>query len=273
MKYLKFFGRSRGFKSFMKHSFVFVLVPTTFILSGCVATQQDMLQMQSQMDDLNSSLANMQKNQADLAIKMEDLSQNLNAFSENMDDVSDQISSFNRNLRQMDSSIGNKVNNLEQKIQKQRDEVNSDLLPAKIYNDAYSSMSNKNYDSAVYGFKKYISKFPEGELTKGAYYNLGESLYAKKKWKDAAISYANLLDKYPQYFRVPSARIKYALSILKLPENKKDEALRYLKSVIKDYPKSKEAKLAKKHISKLNKKPKKKKASPKKTSPKKKSAK
>ncbi len=250
----------------------FILIPTAFILSGCVATQHDMLQMQSQMDDLNSSLANMQKNQADLAIKMEDLSQNLNAFSEKMDDVSQQITSFNRNLQVMDSNIGNKVSKLGKNIQKQQDEVKQDFLPAKIYNDAYSSMSNKNYDSAVYGFKKYISKFPKGELVKGAYYNLGESLYAKKKWKDAAISYANLLDKYPEYFRVPSARIKYALSLLKLPENKKDEALRYLKSVIKDYPNSAEAKLAKKHISKLNKKAKKPKKSKKKASSKKKTS-
>ena len=215
----------------------------------------------------------MQKNQADLAIKMEDLSQNLNAFSEKMDDVSGQISSFNRDLKIMDSNIGSKVTKLDRRIEKQQDKVNSDLLPAKIYNDAYSSMSNKNYDSAVAGFKKYISKFPDNELAKGAYYNLGESLYAKKKWKDAAISYANLLDKYPEYFRVPSARIKYALSILKLPENKKDEALRYLKSVIKDYPDSKEAKLAKKHISELNKKAKKLKKSKKTTSKKKKTTK
>lgn len=242
----------------MNYLKLFVLIPTAFILSGCVATQQDMLQMQSQMDDLNSSLANMQKNQADLAIKMDDLSQNLNVFSEKMDDVSLQINSFNRNLRAMDSNIVSKVSKLGKNIERQREEVNKNLLPAKIYNDAYSSMINKNYDSAVYGFKKYISKFPEGELAKGAYYNLGESLYAKKKWKDAAISYANLLDKYPKYFRVPSARIKYALSILKLPENKRDEALRYLKSVIKDYPDSAEAKLAKKHISELTKKAKKK---------------
>ncbi|MCG2726533.1 MAG: tetratricopeptide repeat protein [Elusimicrobia bacterium] len=239
----------------MNHLKVFVLIPTAFILSGCVATQHDMLQMQSQMDDLNSSLANMQKNQADLAIKMDDLSQNLNSFSENMDDVSKQISAFNDNLRLMDSNIGSKVSKLGQNIQKQQDEVKSDLLPTKIYNDAYSSMLNKNYDSAVYGFKKYISKFPDDELVKGAYYNLGESLYAKKEWKEAAISYANLLDKYPEYFRVPSARIKYALAILKLPENKKEEALKYLESVVKDYPNSKEATLAKKHISELNKKP------------------
>ncbi len=254
----------------MSYLKTFILLPTVFILSGCVATQHDMLQMQSQMDDLNSSLSNMQKNQADLAIKMEDLSQNLNTFSEKMEDVSTQISSFNRNLKIMDSNIGNKVSKLDRKIEKQQDEVNSDLLPTKIYNDAYSSMSNKNYDSAVYGFKKYISKFPEGELAKGAYYNMGESLYAKRKWKDAAISYANLLDKYPEYFRVPSARIKYALSILKLPENKKDEALRYLKSVVKDYPNSAEAKLAKKHIAELNKKTKKPKKTKKKTSSKKK---
>lgn len=243
---------------------IFILIPAAFILSGCVATQRDMLQMQSQMDDLNSSLANMQKNQADLAVKMDNLSQNLNVFSENLNDVSNQMADFNRSLAQMDSNIGNKVSTLGRDIKKQQEDVRSDFLPAKIYSDAYSSMTNKNHDSAAYGFKKYISKFPDGELTEGAYYNLGEVLYAKKEWKGAATSYANLLDKFPESFRVPSARLKYALAILNLPENKKKEALKYLKSIIKDYPKSKEAKTAKKHISKLTKKPKKSKSSSKK---------
>ena len=50
---------------------------------------------------------------------------------------------------------------------------------------------------------------------------------------------------------MPAARLKYAMALLKLPEDKKGEALKYLQSVIKDFPQSQEAKTAKDYITKL----------------------
>jgi len=42
------------------------------------------------------------------------------------------------------------------------------------------------------------------------------------------------------------------MALLKLPGNKKDEALRYLHSVVKDFPQSQEAKTARDQIAKLS---------------------
>lgn len=222
-------------------------------LSGCVATQQDMLQMQSQMDDLNTNLSTMQKNQADLAIKMDDLTRNLVAFSEELEEVSKKMDGFNAGLTRVNSDISSKVSNLSEKMEKQQKEVAMELLPDKIYAGAYSRMANGNYDEAVLGFAKYIKKFPKGELLEGAYYNLARSYYSGKRWKEAAIAYAAFLDKFAGSFRVPSARLHYALALLKLPENKKDEAEKYLKSVIKDYPRSPEAETAGEKLKGINK--------------------
>src|SRR3989338_9859532 len=87
-----------------------LLVPACLLASGCVATQQDMLQMQSQMDDLNTSLTNMQKNQAELAVRMEELSRSLNSSSESMKDFSGQMDRLGARLDEMDSSMGKRVN-------------------------------------------------------------------------------------------------------------------------------------------------------------------
>lgn len=221
------------------------------LASGCVATQQDMLQMQSQMDDLNTSLANMQRNQAELAVKMEDLSRSLSASSESMKDISSQMNRLSDNLNALDSSMDKRVSAIGQSIRKQQEQVRSELLPAKIYNDAYNAFLSNNFDGAAAGFKNYLSKFPDGEAAEGAYYYLGESLYLTSQWQDAALAYANVLEKFPKSGRVPAARLKYALALLRLPGNKKDEALKYLHSVVKDFPKSQEAKTAKDKIAEL----------------------
>ncbi|PIU17644.1 MAG: hypothetical protein COT18_12950 [Elusimicrobia bacterium CG08_land_8_20_14_0_20_59_10] len=229
-----------------------LLIPACLLASGCVATQQDMLQMQSQMDDLNNNLSTMQKNQAELAVKMDELSRNLNAFSENMKDISTQMGRLSDRLNGLDSSMNKRVNAIGRTIKKQQDEVNTTLLPAKLYNDAYNAYLNNNFDSAADGFKTYLEKFPEGELATPAYFYLGESLYVKERWQDAAVAYAHMLEKYPKSSRVPAARLKYAMTLLKLPGDKKSEALKYLRSVLQDFPKSPEAATAKDHIDRLS---------------------
>jgi tol-pal system protein YbgF len=236
----------------MTFSKTLLLIPVCLLASGCIATQQDMLQMQSQMDDLNTSLANMQKNQAELAVKMEDLSRNLNASSESMKDFSTQVNRLSSRLEEMDSSMNKRVSAIGQTIRKQQQEVETALLPAKMYNDAYNAFLNNNFDGAATGFKAYLSKYPEGETSEGAYFYLGESLYLKERWQDSALAYATVLEKFPKSQRVPAARLKYAMALLKLPGDKNDEALRYLHSVVKDFPQSQEAKTAKDQIAKLS---------------------
>ncbi|OIO03757.1 MAG: hypothetical protein COX65_05695 [Elusimicrobia bacterium CG_4_10_14_0_2_um_filter_56_8] len=230
---------------------ILLLVPVCLLASGCVATQQDMLQMQSQMDDLNTSLTNMQKNQAELAVKMEDLSRNLNASSESMKDISGNMNRLTMRLDEIDNSMNKRVNAIGKTIRKQQEEVETSLLPAKLYNDAYNAFLNNNFDGAANGFKSYLARFPGGEMSEGAYFYLGESLYFKERWQEAALAYANVLEKFPKSERVPASRLKYAMALLKLPEDKKDEALSYLRSVVKDFPKSQEAKTAKDYISRL----------------------
>ncbi|MEK7721152.1 MAG: tol-pal system protein, partial [Elusimicrobiota bacterium] len=63
--------------------------------------------------------------------------------------------------------------------------------------------------------------------------------------------YANVLEKFPRSARVPAARLKYAMALLKLPGDKKAEALKYLQSVVKDFPQLQEAKTARDYIDRL----------------------
>ena len=220
-------------------------------LWGCVATQQDMLQMQSQMDDLNTSINNMQKNQADLALKIDALSNNLNIFSENLRDITTQMDRLSGHLDELDTMMNKRVNAIGASIKKQQDDVESALLPGKLYNDSYNAFLTNKFDDATSGFKTYLAKFPSGDMAESAYYYLGESLYLKEKWQEAALSYATILDKFPQSPRIPSARLKYALSLLKFPEDKKAEALKYLESIVRDYPASQESDTAKAYIGRL----------------------
>ncbi len=131
------------------------------------------------------------------------------------------------------------------------------ILPSKIYHESYVNLVKKKYDLASEGFALYLEKYPRGELVENAYYNLGQAQGSRRKWKEASIAYANILEKFPKSGQTPAVRLNYALAILELPGSHKKEAMRYLQSILKDYPKSPQVKPAKKHLRRLKPKPKK----------------
>jgi len=235
------------------------LFPTLIAISllcGCMATQQDVLQIQSQMDDLSSSISSLRKNQADLALKIDGLSRQLNSSSVMMTEIGDRMSmlsaklteidsSFSTQLTAIDSTVNKKVNamdqNIREQIKKQQEQVDSQLLPSRIYNDAHTALANKNYDGAAAGFREYIKDYPQTDLSESAYFYLGEALFSMKNWEEAAQAYASVIADFPRSMRTAAARLKYAEALLSLPQPKEKEALAYLKSVIKEFPASSEA--------------------------------
>ncbi len=215
-------------------------------LAGCMATQNDMLLLQSQIDDLNANLSTMQKNQADLALKIDNLNASLNASSENMKDLSSDIGKLSAKIDEYGSLTDKKINYIGQTVKKQQEDVEKTILPAKLYSSAVAAYSSSNKDEALKLFAEYLAKYPGYENADNAYYYSGEILFEKKNYEEAAIFYAKILEKYPNYLKTPSVRLKYAQSLLALKnDEKKKEALRYLKSILKDFPTGAEAKIAK----------------------------
>jgi len=210
-----------------------------------------MLQLESQMDELNSSITNMQKNQADLAVKMDMLSVNLATFNENLKDFGNQVSRLSSKIDDVEVAMGQKVSALGQTIKKEQEEVAATLLPSKMYQDAYLNLTKKNYEMAAEGFRLYLEKFPKGEMTESAYYNLGEAYAGDSKWEDAALAYATVLDKFKNSPQTPAVRLRYAGAILNMPGNHKEEAERYLDSIIQDFPDSPQSKLAQNQLKEL----------------------
>jgi tol-pal system protein YbgF len=229
-----------------------IILPLLFLV-GCMATQNDMLLLQSQIDDLNANLSTLQKNQADLALKIDNLNASLNATSENMKDLSSDINKLSAKIDEYNLLTDKKINTIGQEVKKQQEETQKATMPSKLYSSAVSMYSAKDYDNAIKAFGEYINKYPNADNTDNAYFYSAEIFYEQKNYRESAIFYGKLLESYPNHLKTPVIRLKYALSLLNLKDkDKKDEALRYLKSIIKDFPNSNEAKTAKEILNKEN---------------------
>ncbi|MFA6004038.1 MAG: tetratricopeptide repeat protein [Elusimicrobiota bacterium] len=251
------------------------ILAAALALTGCVATQKDMLDLENQTDELKhqvtelrQTISSMQANQADLLVKLQSLHGDLATFGETMRQSQDGMSQLASKIDDLGATIGNKVaaigTNLattqakglaEQKatLDKQEEALANQLqqgTPTDLFHAAEVRLAKKSYDLAAKGFEDYLNRYPKGALADLAAYNLGESYFGLKKWELAGRQYGIYLEKYPKSNLVASARLMYALCLVNMRKNLA-EAKQYLESVIADFPASPEAKAAAGHLRKL----------------------
>jgi TolA-binding protein len=235
-------------------------------LSGCVATQKDVLDLSQQSDDLKSqigdlkkSLSAMQATQADLSVQFKQLHEDLSANSETvkasmgtMDHLSSKLDTMGAQLSGKVSQLGATLSaaqerNLESQqkvLEQQRSEIAAqgrETAATELLLTSEKRLQAHDYSLAASGLEDYLQKFPGGALTDVATYDLGLSYYGLKQWGKAGRQFAIVLEKYPKSGQTPGARLHYALCLLSLRKSR-DEAKAFLESIGADFPKSPEAK-------------------------------
>ena len=231
------------------------------LLSSCVATQKDMLDLSQQSDDMKTQVAelkktvnSMQANQADLSVAIKQLREELSAYTETVKASQGDMSKLSTKLDDLGSQLGGKVAALGQSLsdaqQKSNDAQKAALEAAKSQGGATDAfvtsekrLQSKDYAQAAKGFEGYLKDFPKGELVDVATYDLGLAYYGLRQWEKSGREFAIVLDKFPKSGQTPGARLHYALALISLKKGG-DEARAYLESVQADFPKSPEAKEA-----------------------------
>lgn len=122
-----------------------------------------------------------------------------------------------------------------------------DAEERKSYDEIQDLIRNqKDYDQAISRLYEFIDKHPEGDLTVNAYYWLGEVYLVKPQLEQAKQAFTIVATRYPDHRKAPDAVYKLGVTLDRLGE--KQEAKRRMESVLKDYPNSSAAKLARKFL-------------------------
>jgi tol-pal system protein YbgF len=95
---------------------------------------------------------------------------------------------------------------------------------------------------ALHGFRDFVQRFPTSDLADNAQYGIGECFFAQSMFDSASTEYARVDAAYPTGDRVPAALYKLALSQEKLKQTA--DAKKTLNDLVKRYPLSGEAQLA-----------------------------
>lgn len=108
------------------------------------------------------------------------------------------------------------------------------LTAQEQYDRAFGLLRQANYDEAEKAFKGFIDKNPQDKLLDNAKYWYGEAFYARGKFNDAAVAFADAYQQNSKGTKAPDSLLKMAMALGKL--EKIDDACATLDSLKGKYP-------------------------------------
>lgn len=108
----------------------------------------------------------------------------------------------------------------------------------------------KNYDQAINGLYDFIDEYDEGDLTVNAYYWLGEVYLVEEQLEQARQAFTIVATRYGDHRKASDAVYKLGVTLDRLGE--KEQARGRMQTVVRDYPGTSAAELAKKYLDSNN---------------------
>ncbi|MCC6889668.1 MAG: tol-pal system protein YbgF [Hyphomicrobiales bacterium] len=108
--------------------------------------------------------------------------------------------------------------------------------PRDHYDLAYGYVMRKDYALAEESFRGFLRRFPGDRLVPDAQYWLGESMYQRQRWRDAAEVFLGVSTKFETSARAPDALLRLGQALAQLGE--REAACASLAEVLRKYPRA-----------------------------------
>lgn len=210
---------------------------TLALLSGCVATERSVTDLQRSVDTLQQATQDLRANQADFITQMDRLNANLNVLNAKLEESKNRMSTLAQKLDDVDSGLTRRMDALAEHLSGAP--LPAQPTPSQLFQIAYGDYAKGQYDVAIVGFQNYLAKYPQGELTPQARFHLAECLKSKKSLDQALAEFDKVVTLYPTSSIRPKALLKKAI-LLKEQKNS-DQAVKVLRELLQMYPQGEEA--------------------------------
>jgi tol-pal system protein YbgF len=118
--------------------------------------------------------------------------------------------------------------------------------PNQLYDQAALDLTQGRYAMALQGFREFLRRYPATEMSDNAQYGVGECFFAQSQFDSAAVAYAHVETQWAQGDKVPASLYKLGLSRDRLGQ--KDAAKKTFEDLVKRFPNSGEAQLARERL-------------------------
>jgi tol-pal system protein YbgF len=109
-----------------------------------------------------------------------------------------------------------------------------------LYSNGLRDINGKHYDLAAQEFQDYLKYYNDTDLASNAQFYLGEIAFMQGDYQHALDAYNKVIENYPKSFKTASARMRKGFCLAELGQ--KAAAIRELRTVVRQYPGTDEAK-------------------------------
>jgi len=191
--------------------------------------------------DLQTTL---QKQQADSGTKVDQLSGQIQSLNDTLDELKARLGKVSKQLEDMQAA--------QQSLavqQTQQQQQASAPPPDVLYNNALRDYQAGKNDLAVQEFSDYVKYYPNTDLAGNANFYLADIQFKQGNYQAAAKSYDLVLQSFPDGNKAAAAELKKGLALIELGQQ--EAGIASLRHVIQRYPKSNEALQARERLRKL----------------------
>jgi tol-pal system protein YbgF len=271
-----------------KFLWVFLLA-AGFVFWGCATTddlkrtrhdvdqkvnvlKEETARLQKGLDESREAEKALRKNQADTGADLTELREQIKKLRGTAEELRRDLDNLRAERREKDAKlkdiglrigfienfigVGKKSEPGENAVRKEDKKGNSHRAAkngnngkSNGYSLAYKDFKSARYEDARRGFQKYLEKNPNTDLSDNAQFWIGETYYLENNYEKAILEYEKVIKNFPDGDRVPHALLKQGLSFLKLGDEDSGKLL--LQQVVKDYPATGQAKIAKAKLKEL----------------------
>lgn len=216
-----------------------LILTAGLVFPGCVATTTD-------IDRLQDSLNQVQKGQADLISKMDELDQTIGTLNEKLDNSQKKMTTLSQKLDDSQSKLGGRMERISTLLSEATTQA-SVPVPGEVYRTAYGDYVAGKTDLAISGFRNFLRRYPDSDLSDDAQFYLADCYLLKKDFKNARAEFDKVLAQSASYRK--QALLKRARA-LEGSGNARDQKLT-LEALIKEFPDTTESDTAKEILKSL----------------------
>lgn len=225
----------------------------TFAVGGDKDTyklEQKIVQLEQELRDLQAAFRQQGAEIAQKMMAVEQMRADWNGFQGSVDAISQQQQLLFDQLKKYIDEFDGRLRSVEKRAASADPTAEGDTeivaenndSGAAAYQQGLNAVQERDYDTAMAAFRKYLQTTPQGGMSAQAQYWIGECLFAQKNYQAAAKEFQALVDRYPGSEKIGAAYFKQGLAFAEL--GMKTQATSAYRKVVAQAPNSKEARQA-----------------------------
>jgi len=239
---------------------------------GCTAPKRPMREEvapRGDVEKLEARFDQFEKNNAaatrDIRTGQANLGADLGAVRDELRTLRGQVEGMGKsqNLKNQLDDLASRVGNIENSLKKGKGETDwqrseaTDAVPSAeaktdpkaAYNACYKLFKDGQNEKARDEFQKFLKQYPKTPYSGSAQFWIAETWYVDDKYEKAIVEYEKVIKGFPTSDKVPHALLKQGMSFQKLGDD--GSAKLVYQQIVKKYPQTQQAKVARARLSEL----------------------